>query len=234
MNCKKKPFDDVRVRQAMNYACPQEEIVKSVFRNFAQPARSNIARVCPEYTSEFWKYNYNPDRAAKLLADAGYPQGFEIELDFSDQEPFSEETCVIMRGALNKIKVECKLRKIPGAAFMERLFKRDFVFAANTQAPLVPDAAYWASLFYKSGVFLNFLELNDPELDKMIDTVRLIYELKKRQEMAKKIQERILDLAPRVFICSVNTNVAMRDDVGGTFHASWVPTTYYWDKLDKA
>jgi peptide/nickel transport system substrate-binding protein len=232
MNSLKKPFDDIRVRQAMNYACPKEEILSSAFRGLAQPMKSCISQIFPDYTDRFWKYDYNPDKAARLLADAGYPQGFEIELTFSDYNAVDEEVAVIMRNALKKIKVDCKLRKLPAAAFMEKLFKKEHAFCVETECPIIPDPGYWATVFFEGNAFLNHSNIHDPELDKLIDSVRGTYDTKERLEFSKKIQERVLELAHKVFICCPGVQVAMRDDIGGNLHMGWV-NSYHWEKLDK-
>ncbi len=80
MNTKQKPFDDLRVRQAMNYAIDKMAIVKALFGDVHLPAKGYVPSVLKGYTTVGVKqYEYNPAKAKKLLTEAGYPNGFTVE-----------------------------------------------------------------------------------------------------------------------------------------------------------
>ena len=76
MNTQKKPFSDVRVRQAMNYAINKEAIIKAVLRGHGKPADSPLAPQVWGYTP-VKTYPYDPAKAKALLAEAGYPNGLQ-------------------------------------------------------------------------------------------------------------------------------------------------------------
>ena len=233
MNCQMKPFDDIRVRRAMNYACPQQEIVSTVFHGLAEPMNSPCSPLQPGYTGEFWQYDYNPDTAARLLVEAGYPKGFEVGLFFTDNSPAEEEVCVIMRKALKKIKVDVKLRKLSVASFNRILYRKKHLFASRLDFPAVRDPTYWG-LWFKSHTFLNYQDLRDAELDNLLDEQASITDMNGRMGFSKKVQKRILDLAPMVFIAYPTTNIAMRTDIGGKYHVNPDCISYYWRDLEKA
>ena len=233
MNCKKKPFDDIRVRKAMNYACPQKEIVSKVFRGLAEPMDSPCSPLQPGYTGEFWEYDYNPDKAARLLADAGYPNGFEVVLAFTDNSPAEEEVCIIIRKALKELKIDVRLSKMPVADFNEKLYRKEHLFASRFTFTAVRDPSYWG-LWFKSKTFLNYQDLCDPELDRLLDEQANILDTNKRVEFSKRVQKKILDLAPMVFIAYPMTNNALRTDIGGNYHFNPDCLSYYWYDLDKS
>ncbi len=79
MNCQKPPFTDVRVRQAVNYAIDKELLCQSILGGFADPADSPLAPLTWGYYST-GGYLYDPEKAKQLLAEAGYPNGFEATL----------------------------------------------------------------------------------------------------------------------------------------------------------
>ena len=68
----KPPFDDVRVRRALNYAVDTQAIIKAVVGGYATPATGIIAPSIKGYTDDVFKYRYDPDRAKALLAEAGW------------------------------------------------------------------------------------------------------------------------------------------------------------------
>lgn len=72
------PLEDVQVRQAMNYAVDRQAIVDSLFDGQAALATGLIATSSFGYDTSIEPYPYDPDRAKELLAEAGYPDGFEI------------------------------------------------------------------------------------------------------------------------------------------------------------
>ena len=79
MNNQKAPFNDVRVRQAMNYAINKDAYVVVVKNGLASPATSIMGPATQHYKAND-PYEYNPEKAKELLAEAGYPDGFETTL----------------------------------------------------------------------------------------------------------------------------------------------------------
>lgn len=79
MNTMRKPFDDVRVRQAMNYAVDKNAFLKVVFNGYGAPLDAPLPANLSGYSKQD-AYPYDPAKAKKLLAEAGYPNGFETVL----------------------------------------------------------------------------------------------------------------------------------------------------------
>ena len=86
MNVKMKPFDDVRVRKAVNMAINKERVVK-IINNRAVVANQPLPPAMPGYDLNYKGYAYDPVQAKKLLAEAGYPDGFETELYCMNVDP---------------------------------------------------------------------------------------------------------------------------------------------------
>ena len=77
LNTEKKPFSDVRVRRAVNYAVNRDAIANDLLKGTATAAIGPIPpSITWAYTDQVTKYPYDPERAKKLLAEAGYPNGF--------------------------------------------------------------------------------------------------------------------------------------------------------------
>jgi len=75
------PFQDIRVRQAMWYALDLDTIRKSLYGDTVEAATAPITRAVAGYAAQK-PYAYNPDKAKQLLADAGYPNGFDTSIEF--------------------------------------------------------------------------------------------------------------------------------------------------------
>jgi oligopeptide transport system substrate-binding protein len=86
MNVKMAPFDDVKVRQAVNMAINKDRIVQ-IINGRAVPANQPLPPSMPGYIKDFAGYKYDPEGAKKLLAEAGHPDGFETELFVMNTDP---------------------------------------------------------------------------------------------------------------------------------------------------
>lgn len=86
MNTSKKPFDDVKVRQAVNMAIDKRRVIQ-IINGRAEPAKEVLPPLMPGYDKDYEGYKFDPDAAKKLLADAGYPDGFETQLYVYNTDP---------------------------------------------------------------------------------------------------------------------------------------------------
>jgi peptide/nickel transport system substrate-binding protein/oligopeptide transport system substrate-binding protein len=86
MNVKMEPFDEVKVRQAVNMAINKDRIVQ-IINGRAVPANQPLPPSMPGYIKDFAGYKYDPEGAQKLLAEAGHPDGFETELFVMNTDP---------------------------------------------------------------------------------------------------------------------------------------------------
>jgi len=84
LNVTKPPFNDVRVRQAMNYALDIDTLIKTVLGGFAQRTPTLLSPDAFGYDSQLKPYPYDPTKAKELLKEAGYPHGFKVTLDCED------------------------------------------------------------------------------------------------------------------------------------------------------
>ena len=76
MNSKVKPFNNVKVRQAISYAVPYKTIISQVLQGFGRQLTSPIPFGTPTHTDKYFVYNTNIAKAKQLLKQAGYPNGF--------------------------------------------------------------------------------------------------------------------------------------------------------------
>jgi len=90
LNCSRPPFDDHRVRQAMNYAVDMQSVIKNMLNNAAVMSHGPIPPGITAYDSSRDAYGYHPEKAKELLQKAGYKKGFEVELWQSQTSEYSE------------------------------------------------------------------------------------------------------------------------------------------------
>ncbi len=117
-----KPLDDVRVRQALNYAVNKEAITKALFGGVVQPARSQIITSFHEgFNEDPSAWPYDPAKARELLAEAGYPNGFEVEMVFGKGSYVGgEQAAQIVAAQLAQVGVKATLNILPNSVHAER------------------------------------------------------------------------------------------------------------------
>jgi dipeptide transport system substrate-binding protein len=112
-NVTKKPFDDVRVRQAVNMAVNKKAILDAVYQGAGQAAKNPIPPTIWSYNDSVPEYKYDPEAAKKLLADAGYPNGFETDLwAMPVQRPYNpnaQRIAELMQSDLEKLGIKAKI-----------------------------------------------------------------------------------------------------------------------------
>jgi peptide/nickel transport system substrate-binding protein len=114
----KNPFKDVRVRTAFYLAIDEDAINKKVMRGQATPTASMIAPSLFSRSKEFLRLPFDPTASKKLLADAGYPDGFEVQLDCpNDRYVNDEQICQAVVGMLARVGIKVDLNAEPKSKF---------------------------------------------------------------------------------------------------------------------
>lgn len=118
INCSKKPFTDIRVRQALHYAVDKEAIVKNLYQGRALVSQGMVAPLTTGYFP-VRGYPYDPERAKKLLAEAGFPNGFKAKL-WSPQGRYPKdfEMAQAIQQQLKKVNIDCTLDTMEWAAYL--------------------------------------------------------------------------------------------------------------------
>jgi dipeptide transport system substrate-binding protein len=112
-NTQKKPFDDVRVRRAINMAIDKNAILEAVYQGAGQPAKNLIPPTMWSYNNAVEDFKYDPEEAKNLLTAAGLPNGFETDLwAMPVQRPYNPDAkriAELMQSDLAKIGVKAKI-----------------------------------------------------------------------------------------------------------------------------
>jgi len=123
-NTTKKPFDDVRVRKAMNMAMNKKAIVEAVFLSSGVPAINPIPPTMWSYNTSVKDDPYDPEAAKKLLTEAGYPNGFETDLwAMPVQRPYNpnaKRIAELMQADLAKIGVKAEIKSFEWGEYRKR------------------------------------------------------------------------------------------------------------------
>ena len=188
----KNPFKDIRVRQAMLQAIDINAIYVSVMRKLSLPTMSLIAPQVRGYTKDV--ENRPPVdivKAKKLMADAGFGNGFDVTLDCTDNRYINDQAiCVAIAGMLAKIDIRVKVNAMPRALYFPKLQNTDTsMYLLGWGVPTF-DSLYTLQSIVRSkgqggdGTW-NFSGYSNPKIDTIIDALKTEVDLKKRAQLTK-------------------------------------------------
>lgn len=189
-----EPFDDYRVRKAMAMAWDRNAMAESLFEDYslmgAYPS-SLFGALTPEEADK--AYPYDVEAAKKLLADAGFPNGFEIEMITTDgYGPSVVNQAQWVQEDLKKIGITTTLRVMDYASYFATWSAKDYKMAYGLlTAFLSPDE--WLQAVYKSDGPRNWWNVKDATLDKMIEEQRAITDKDAREKKLHEINEYIAE-----------------------------------------
>jgi peptide/nickel transport system substrate-binding protein len=137
----RNPFKDLRVRQAMAHAINMETIRRTALRGQAVPTGSMWTHFVNGWSQDTdARLPYDRDRARRLLAEAGYPNGFSVTLDCPSGT--YDEACQAVVGMLNQVGIRASLNLQPNTVFLGRLQRRETVFYGLSWGVPTFDALY--------------------------------------------------------------------------------------------
>lgn len=188
----KNPFKDIRVRQAMLQAIDINAIYVSVMRKLSLPTMSLIAPQVRGYTKDV--ENRPPVdivKAKKLMADAGFGNGFDVTLDCTDNRYINDQAiCVAIAGMLAKIDIRVKVNAMPRALYFPKLQNTDTsMYLLGWGVPTFDSLYTLQSIVRTKGQggdgTWNFSGYSNPKIDSIIDALKTEVDLKKRAELTK-------------------------------------------------
>lgn len=205
-NLKRKPFDDVRVRQAINYAINKQELIDGVLLGLGEPVASPYKPGTRWSNPRLQPYPYDAEKALALLKEAGYadhdgdgildkdgkPLKFEM---LTNQNKQREMSAVLVQRRLKEIGIDTSIRVLEWASFIGRFIKTGEFDAVvlGWSLSLDPDQySIWHSSQQAPGQF-NFIGYHNPQVDKLLEQGRLELDIEKRtniyHEFARLLQE---------------------------------------------
>jgi peptide/nickel transport system substrate-binding protein len=123
----RKPLDNKLVRQALNYAVDKQAIIDAFYAGAAEPAKNPMPPVVAGYNDEVKDYEYDPEKAKKLLAEAGYADGFEIELWAMPVPrpymPDGKKVAEALQKMFAEVGVKAKIVSYEWATYLDKLNK---------------------------------------------------------------------------------------------------------------
>jgi peptide/nickel transport system substrate-binding protein len=223
------------VRQALAYAVPYEDIHRKVYFGDGLMIKSITPKIFPYSTDEFWPYKEDLDKAKKMLAEAGYPDGFKMTISYDKAISEMEEVCTLVKSNFEKIGLDVELQGLPSAVYSETKFQRkQMAHCDNFQWPWIADTGYtaWVYLTHPESNVMDAVNNDNPELNKLTEDMFTTPFGPKRKEMNMRIQELVADEAPWIFLVNPGWREALKKEWRGF---AWYPdNNIHFERLYKA
>lgn len=207
INNEKKPFTDKRVRQAMNYAVNKEAIVRDVLKGTGAVSVGPVLPKTWGAEPSLKPFPYDPERAKKLLAEAGYPNGFSTTLWSPEsgsgmQSPVAMST--VIQSNLKAVGINATIQTMEWGAFLAKLrTKEQELFALSWMSGNEdPDMVMYPLLHSSqhTPVGPNRAMYKNPKFDQLLHEARLATDQAKRAALYRDAQKILMDDPPWIFI----------------------------------
>ena len=227
-NSTRSPFDDIRVRQAVNYALDRQAIIEAVFEGYGVPCKGPIGydasirwtdptiEGCP----------YDPTKARQLLAETGWgdrdrdgildkmSKPFTVTLTFSAFYPYESAMAEMIQYQLKQVGIRVKLQQLEMAAYMGSLMAGSYDFALQPsmgKGEVNPDP-YLNMFFHSKGVFTT---MRNRAFDQAFDQAMTTTDHEQRQQLYYKMQQIIMEEYPAAFLIHPAEGAVIKREVKG-------------------
>ena len=219
LNNSVEPFDDVRVRQAFEYAINKDQIIDGVFAGYATELYSNFSPVMSYFYNDELSdvYTYDVEKAKELMAEAGYEDGFDITITVPSNYQKHVDTAQVIAQQLKEINVNATIEPVEWGQWLEQVYTNAEyeTTIVGLTGKLDPNDILGR---YVSDYGKNFMKYSNPDYDKLIEEAKTASD-EERVELFKECQKVLTEDAAAVWICDPNAIAVTRSDLKGyTFY----------------
>jgi peptide/nickel transport system substrate-binding protein len=193
MNNSRKLFSDVRVRRAVTYGINKPDVVKGAMFGFGRVLGTNVDPLNPYFVDMSGAMPYDPAKAKKLLAEAGYPNGLEAVLKVAPQYYYTVRTGEVLTDQLQKVGVKIKIEQIEWGQWLSRVWKD-----ADYDLTIIGHAEAWDIANYANPKY--YFRYDSPEFQKLFQESEVTIDDKARRELYVKMQKKLVEDAPVVWL----------------------------------
>jgi len=211
------PFKDLRVRRAIYQAIDIDLIIQKVLRGQAKATGSFVSQQVDGYVPALDKrLPFDPAAARRLLAEAGYADGFAVTLDCVNIK-FREAVCQAITAMLTQVGIRTQLQSMPSAMFFPKLSQATTSFVEYGWTPIPDPWPSFNALFHSydgagAGAF-NAGRYSNPKVDQLIDAIRIEPDLAKRRQLIGDTLRLLNTDLPYIPLFRRTLTWAMRDGI---------------------
>jgi len=227
LNTKRPPLNDRRVRQALNWGVDRSKIER-IFAGQSRAWGAPFPPTLENYDRVFQPYGYDPDRAKRLLEEAGYPNGFTVTLTARSDSPFLQEAQIVQQD-LAAIGVRVRLEQVDPSVLQDLVKKGGLQMWSGSWFMVQPSPADMVNALFVSDASDNHTGYSNPEVDRLAREAKQIFDERERNRVYARIEQLIGEDAPFLWLVSFNFIAGRRERIQN-YHYRGEYGTYY-DRL---
>jgi peptide/nickel transport system substrate-binding protein len=227
-NVQHPPFDNIRVREAVRYVVDVDEILQGAFNGVAPRAKSMVAPGILGYWEDAPEYQPDLERARSLLEEAGYPDGFEVELSTAS-DPRSSLVVQIVKQQLAQVGIEARIKIVEGSLY-NYIGKEDHPGMHYYAYSAILDPGYWFEWFTCDQVGKwNVWKWCNEEYDRIKDEAGLTMDREERGQLYIQLQQMMDEDVSCIWLTNGASPHVYRDNVEPVYLAMFSQYRY-WKK----
>jgi len=211
------PLNDVRVRQAIAYALPYQNLIQHSLYGFASPLKGILASGTPTLDESLWPYRTNMQKAKSLLAAAGHGSGFQSSLTVSESRANDINTATYIQSALQQIGIRVSINQVSDADFRAKESAGELPMFIDYWYSWVDDPFYQMYWLLNSAnkSSTNVAKYSSPQTDQLIKTGFYEVDSARRAQLSRQVQQQFATDVPYVPLYSENFTLAARTNISG-------------------
>ena len=219
-------LQDARVRQAMNYAVDVDAIVESIMGGFATPTATWYRSDFPNYDASIEGFEYNPEKAKELLAEAGYPDGFTIKCQVSDGlMAKSLEVTQAVAAYLEEVGIHMEVEPVEYSALRNILINGQdsqkaegtFLWSWASKPGMVES---WLTGIVHSTGMTSYNAL--PGYDELVDEILATVDLEEKGVLYEEFQHKLVEDPPYLYLFRQHSIYGISNRL------NWSPSDYQY------
>jgi len=220
-NAARKPYDDPRVRKAISFAIDREAVSKAAYFGYGAPLYGPPTLPdSPFFNKDLDNaFKLDVEAAKKLLAEAGHPNGFAMELVCLQGFDIYTTTCQVLQANLQKIGITVRLRLVEFAKMIEAKNNGQYEAMVYGVSVKLPDPDAYAYYFSgESTYWAKPIGFSVPEMEKLMRDGRATVDIEQRRKIYHQLERIVLDVSPWTFINWREQATAYKTSVQGYVH----------------
>jgi peptide/nickel transport system substrate-binding protein len=228
INQDKEPLDDVKVRQALQYATPSEQIAEAVYKGKAEPTKNLLPANYPKYDGSLSPYKFDPEKAKELLKEAGV-ENLKLTITVNSDIQEHSDMAVLMKNGFAEAGIDLEIEKKPTAAYLAAAENGETELWLQQSYSVVEDVAYQYANYVAGYGTLSHDNYEEPKFEALIAKALSTPEGPARDTLIEEMQKIEVEQAPQLSIVTVPTIYGIAASVSGY---TWYPTNQIrWDDL---
>lgn len=215
----KNPFQDLRVREAIDLAIDRKALAEVAMDGLGKPVNQMVTPSIFGFNKSLGERKYDPAAAKKLLADAGYPNGFKLQFSFTqDRLPGDRQVGTSIAQMLAAVGIDAQANAQPAAVFFPARTRGEYSMSMSGWGTLTGEAHYTLSSLAhsndkdkKMGAF-NVLGYKNPVMDKLLQDAAVEMDVAKRRKFLEDANALLEKDRQRLPIVAVGSAWAMQKD----------------------